>query len=156
MASVKEVQDMADGVIRAVALRDGRILDFAVHADPAGGPVVALGDGAGLLPAAQLDPPPPAVRLITPVRARSVADVVELLDALGLERVGLLGVGRQRRLAGRVVAAHPRRVGRVAILDHGDPLASDGTFLAWLAAPESEVTAEHSATTAERNRRPRP
>lgn len=147
---------MADGVIRAVALRDGRILDFAEHGDPAGGPVVALGDGAGLLPAAQLDPPPPAVRLITPVRARSVADVVELLDALGLERVGLLGVGRQRRLAGRVVAVHPGRIGRVGILDHDEPLATAGTFLAWLAAAEPACIVEHSATTAERNRHPRP
>jgi hypothetical protein len=151
MSSVKEVQDMADRVTRAVALRDGRILEFAEYGDPAGAPVVALGDGAGPDPAAHLDHPAPGPRLIAPVRARSVADVVEMLDALGLEQVGLLGVGRQRRLAGRIVVAHPRRIGRVAILDHGEPLVSSGPFLAWLAAPEQELTGEHSATTAERN-----
>jgi hypothetical protein len=147
---------MADGITRAVALRDGRILAFTEYGDPAGVPLVALGDGNDAQMWSPSTCPSPIVRLIAPVRARTVADVVELLDALGLERVGLLGVGRRRRLAGRVVAVHPGRIGRVGILDHDEPLATAGTFLAWLAAAEPACIVEHSATTAERNRHPRP
>jgi hypothetical protein len=73
--------------------------------------------------------------VIAPVHARSVDDVVELLDALGLERVGLLGVGPQRTLAARVVAAHPLRIGRVGILDHREPSVDSTAVIEWLAQP---------------------
>lgn len=123
-----------------VTLADGRVLEYLVFGDPEGRPVVLFPGtpataGCGALVAAAAAAA--GVRLIavsrpgygassaSPPGLASVAcDTLELLEVLGLARVGVHGISGGGPFALALAAVSPDRVGRVAVS------AGPGSYLA--------------------------
>jgi hypothetical protein len=118
---------------RAVALPDGRMLEFADYGDPRGVPVVAHHgsdgsraawgsvDGACRAAGVRLIAPDrPGYGGSTPAPQRRIvdwpADLVALVDALGLESVALMSLREGVAYATAAAAALPDRVERAALV----------------------------------------
>lgn len=112
-----------------LALSDGRMLDFAVFGDPEGRPVLYLHSelSGDVWPAAMAaDAARRGLRIIAPARAgygrtspyppgainhvQTTADLLQLLDHLGLERVVTLSQTYGGMFALALARAHPERV----------------------------------------------
>jgi pimeloyl-ACP methyl ester carboxylesterase len=122
-------------VFTTVTLRDGRTLEYADLGDPAGTPVLffpgtpaTAGQARVVIDAAQDH----GVRLVgvsrpgygastfsPPSLAATAADAVELVEHLGLERVGVLGTSGGGPFALALAATAPERTMSVVI--HGGP-----------------------------------
>ena len=127
-----------------VVLGDGRRLDYTVHGDPAGTPVVVL-DGPcsrGLTRAAGPFAAELGLMLIAPDRPGSFnstpkpgrtfrdwpADHAALLDALEIERAGILAQSGGTPYALAAAAALPERVTAVALMGAIAPLTDERAF----------------------------
>ena len=131
-----------------IALRDGRKVQLEEYGDPAGVPALWFhGAFSSRLEAAFLDAPArglglrilaldrPGVGGSDPLAGRTVngyaADVVEVLDALGLERAAVGGLSNGGMYAVAVGVAIPDRVLRVVPVNPATPVA-DGAARAAL------------------------
>ena len=129
---------------KTVVLGDGRRLDYTLHGDPAGTPVVVL-DGPcsrGLARAAGPIAADLGLMLVAPDRPGSFnstpkpgrtfrdwpADHAALLDALGIERAGILGQSGGTPYALAAAAALPQRVTAVALMGAIAPLTDERAF----------------------------
>jgi pimeloyl-ACP methyl ester carboxylesterase len=125
-------------------LDDGRRLDYTVHGDPGGAPVVVL-DGPcsrGLARAAGpiaaelglllVAPDRPGAFGSTPQPGRSYGDWphdhAALLDALGIDRAGILGQSGGTPYSLAAAAALPQRTTAVALLGAMAPLSDRPAF----------------------------
>ncbi|CAM3136638.1 alpha/beta hydrolase [Prescottella defluvii] len=127
---------------RVISLRDGRSMGFADYG-PADGFVVVNAHGElscrldvrAAAPVAEaagirlISPDRPGIGLSDPSPGRTVldwaADVEELLDRLGVERVGVLGWSMGGQYAAGLGYALGPRISRVAIVSGALPLAED-------------------------------
>ncbi|QKT11838.1 alpha/beta hydrolase [Rhodococcus sp. W8901] len=128
-----------------ISLRDGRSMGFADYG-PADGFVVVSAHGGlscrldirGAAPVAEaagirlISPDRPGIGLSDPSPGRTVldwaADVEELADHLGIERMAVLGWSMGGQYAAALGYALASRINRVAIVAGALPLTEDGTF----------------------------
>jgi esterase len=86
-----------------------------------------------------------------------VGDLLAFLDALGLDRVTLMGLSMGGNVAYLFAAAHPERIERLIIVDIGPEIASTGSarIAAGLTAPDT-FASEDEAVAQARAANPRP
>jgi len=130
---------------RVLALRDGRTLGYSEFGDPGGAPVLNCHGGLlcrfdvepcatelGALGARVISPDRPGVGTSDRKPGRATVDWAddarELLDALGLDRVAVMGWSLGGQYAAAVAAQLGDRVTRTAIIAGCPPLDDDTTF----------------------------
>jgi pimeloyl-ACP methyl ester carboxylesterase len=137
----------ASRVDSAIALPDGRRIQYAEYGDATGAPVVYLHGAPGCrLAAGILNEAAHAsrIRLIAPDRPGyggsddlpdrtlldSAVDLTALLDHLELSRVSLMGVSGGAVFAAAAASAMPERLHRVALIGAAAPVEAPGVLAA--------------------------